>query len=193
MARTANEYRLAFSGLEEGIHTFDYVLDGQFMDLSAVDMKTADGQAGDTLPYHNPDVKVHVVLHKGERLMELHFDFIGKAFTACDRCLREIAFGVNHHEDIFVKTTSGKDAQPQDDEDVWWITEAESELDLTDYFREVLILSRPMQCFCPEKADGMSGCDPAMLALYAEKGQREEPKADPRWEALRALKDKMDN
>ncbi len=190
MAKTANAYRLAFSGLEDGLHTFEYVLDGRFMDLFAED---ADGQADDALPFHNPEVEVRVTLHKGERLMELHFDFEGQAFTTCDRCLREVAFEVERHEDIFVKTTSEKNAQTQDDEDVWWITEAESELDFADYFREVLILARPMQCFCPDKADGTPGCDPAMLALYAEKEETEEPGNDPRWDALKALKDKMDD
>ena len=191
MAKTANEYRLAFSGLEEGIHTFEYVLDGRFMDLAA---EEAGGQADEALPFHNPDVKVRATLHKGERLMELHFDFEGQAFTSCDRCLREVAFEVDRHEDIFVKTTSGKDAQMQDDEDVWWITEAESELDLADYFREVLILARPMQCFCPDKADGTLGCDPAMLALYAEEEKKTEGQGnDPRWDALKALRDKIDD
>ncbi|MDE7356917.1 MAG: DUF177 domain-containing protein, partial [Bacteroidales bacterium] len=97
------------------------------------------------------------------------------------------------HEDIFVKTTSWKDALMQDDDDVCWITEAESELDLADYFREVLILSRPMQCFCPDKADGTSGCDPAMLALYAEEKETEGQGNDPRWDALKALRDKIDD
>lgn len=190
MARTENGYRLAFSGLEEGIHTFEYVLDGRFMDLFA---EPAEGHEGEDLPFHSPDIKVRATLRKGERLMELHFDFEGQAFTACDRCLREVAFEVDRHEDIFVKTTSGKDAPMQDDEDVWWITEADSELDLADYFREVLILARPMQCFCPGRADGTPGCDPAMLALYAGGKQQEEAGNDPRWDALKALRDKIDD
>lgn len=180
MSRHRNDYCLFFSGLGEGGHDFEYVLDQRLME-------EFPGEED----FCRPEVGVKLHLEKGERMMELSFSFEGKAVTRCDRCLREISFPVRLQETVIVKTVSSAGKEEEED-GIWQIGENESFLDLAAYFHEVLVLSRPLQCVCPPGQDGEPDCDAAMLALYSKGGQAEgEKEPDPRWAVLENLRGKM--
>ncbi|MDE7072772.1 MAG: DUF177 domain-containing protein, partial [Bacteroidales bacterium] len=180
MSGRGNGYRLEFSGLKEGRHSFRYAIDEEFMAL----FPEAD-------TFFSPDIKVTLEVEKLERMMSLHFRFEGGAATRCDRCLRDVRFEVESEDEIIVKTAGDAETGAEDEENLWWVSEKDTELDLAPYFYETIVLSRPLQVFCPEAADGTPGCDPAMLALYrsAETAPKASTEPDPRWEALRTLRD----
>ncbi len=180
MSRKGNGFRLEFVGLNEGKHTFSYSLGKDFMDLFP-----------GTEAFSDLDVHVSAELEKHERMMSLLFRFSGTAGTRCDRCLRPLRYDVDVEEEIIVKTVSEGDSGALDEENLWWISEKETFLDLASYFYETVVLSRPMQVFCPQDGNGNPTCDPAMLdlcglhALDRETGTE----TDPRWDALKKLKE----
>ncbi len=181
MSIRGNEYRLEFSGLKEGKHAFEYTIGEGFMAL----FPEADA-------FFSPEIKVFLSLEKSERMMILSFRFEGSAATRCDRCLQDLRFAVEGGEEIIVKTASDAETGAEDEENLWWVSEKDTSLDLASYFYETIVLRRPLQLFCAEKADGSSGCDPAMMALYrsAEAAKKEaEHESDPRWDVLRKLRD----
>lgn len=181
MSKRGNGFRLEFVGLKEGMHTFSYGLGTDFMELYP------EAEA-----FCEPDVHVELSLEKQERMMLLSFRFSGTAGTQCDRCLKPLRFKVEVNEDIVVKIASGSETGAENEENLWWVGEKDSYIDLAPYFYETITLARPLQCFCPEDENGNSTCDQAMLALYGQHDQADtEPAADPRWDALKALKDRV--
>lgn len=174
-------FRLEFAGLKEGKHTFEYVLEEDFMK-----------SIPETELFFEPDIQVELELEKQERMMLLSFRFRGTAGTVCDRCLRPLRFPVERQEEIIVKTASASDIGAQDEENLWWIGEKDSSIDLTPYFYETVVLCRPLQVFCPEDGNGDPTCDPAMLDLYGQAScQKEEDAVDSRWDALKVLKNRI--
>lgn len=186
MTKLRNSYALTFSGLSDGEHSFEYVLDKDFMQFFQ-----------DEDMFFDPDVKVMVRLLKAENMMKLFFDFQGDALTRCDRCLQETAYDVDFQEEIVVKLVDSKHMEESDDERLWMVLEDSVHIDLLPYFHEVLVLSRPMQVVCPLNEDGTSGCDPEMEDFFKTKGsagtegESGEVDIDPRWAALKDLKDRM--
>ena len=180
MLRQGNEYRLEFSGLKEGGHAFEYTIGDDFMAL----FPEAD-------TFFSPEIKVSLLLEKNDRMMTLSFHFEGSAATRCDRCLRDVRFAVECREEIIVKTASEAEKGAEDEENLWWVSEKDTKLDLAPYFYETIVLCRPLQMFCAEKADGTPGCDPAMMVFYhsAEAAKQAEHEPDPRWDALRKLRE----
>lgn len=177
MSKQGKEFRLEFVGLKEGKHAFSYVLGKDFMDLFP-----------ETDAFAEPDVRVELSLEKQERMMLLFFRFHGTAGTECDRCLNPLRFEVKTEEEIIVKVASAGDADAQNEDNLWWIDEKESALDLASYFYETIVLCRPLQVFCPEDEKGKSTCQKAMLKFYEQ--PEAEKETDPRWDALKSLKDK---
>ncbi|MCM1041204.1 MAG: DUF177 domain-containing protein [Bacteroides sp.] len=177
MSKQGGGFRLEFAGLKEGKHTFAYVLEQEFMEL----YPEAD-------VFCEPQVRVELEMEKRERMMLLSFRFSGTAGTACDRCLRPLRFGVEVQEEIIVKTASAGESDAQDEENLWWVSEKDTAIDLAPYFYETIALSRPLQVFCPEDETGAPTCDPAMLHLYEQPSGQQEPETDPRWDALKKLK-----
>lgn len=138
-----------------------------------------------------PEVQVRLELEKQERMMLLSFRFDGTAGTCCDRCLNPLRFKVEQEETIIVKTASASDTDAQDEENLWWVSEKDTFIDLASYFYETIALSRPLQVFCPEDENGKPTCDPAMLDLYEQPAAHQEEDTDPRWDALKSLKNRI--
>lgn len=180
MSKQKREYRVVFSGLEDGVHRFEFAIGQDFMELFP-----------ETDVFFAPIVRVEMEMRKNGRLMEMEFRFEGSAKTRCDRCLQEVEFPVSWQESVVAKVSAEVSRQTEED-DYWAIPEKESAVDLASYFHEILVLSRPMQCFCPENEDGIPACDPGMLAFYGRK-EEEEAATDPRWSALAELRSRMES
>lgn len=180
MSRHGSEFRLEFAGLKEGRHTFSYEVGANFVDAFPV---------GDA--FEEPDVHVEVDMEKRERMLLLSFRFRGTAGTQCDRCLKPLRFKVEVEDEIIVKMTSDAGSEAAQEDNLWWITEKDAYLDLAPYFYETITLSRPLQVFCPEDENGRSTCDKAMLGLYGQAADSEKAETDPRWDALKELKNRI--
>lgn len=180
MSGRGNGFRLEFVGLKEGKHTFAYDLGEDFMKLFS-----------DSDVFCEPDVHVELSLEKQERMILLDFRFDGTAGTQCDRCLRPLRFNVEVEEKILVKMVSEVEPETGEEDNLWWITEKDTCLDLAPYFYETITLHRPLQVFCPEDENGLSTCDKDMLNLYGQDAGVQETETDPRWDALKELKNKI--
>lgn len=168
-----------FSGLKSGVYHYDYTLDDSFFS-----------------EYKNEKIlgcKVvfNVKLEKKERLMLFHFTFSGEVRTTCDRCLGEMELPVSGEETLCVKFS---DTEHSDDEDVVILPEKEYKIDLAQWMYEYVAVALPMQCIHPDNADGTPGCDPEMMKYLTEdtdgNEQSSEEETDPRWNALKELKNK---
>ncbi|MDE7373947.1 MAG: DUF177 domain-containing protein, partial [Odoribacter sp.] len=88
------EYKIAFRGLGEGKHSFEYVLDNTFFDC----FEATKGTQG--------VVDATVEIRKSSLLMEVKIKINGRVKAVCDRCLGEVSIPVEGEMNLFVKQST---------------------------------------------------------------------------------------
>lgn len=168
---------IQFSGLKPGIYTYTYTLDDGFFS----EYKNEKILGG--------NVVFDVKLERKERMMLFHFDYTGMVLTTCDRCLGELEWPVEGEQTLCVKVS---DTEESDDENVVILPEKAYEIDLSQWMYEYVAVSMPIQCIHPDDENGETTCDPEMTQYLRAAGTDErehEPETDPRWDALKQLRD----
>ncbi len=169
----ADQYQIAFSGLNPGMHQFDFQVGDKFFEL----VEDAEITGG--------DVSVKVTMAREERMMDLHLEISGKVRVPCDRCNELIEVGVNGSERLIIKLG---DHYYEESEDVQVIPDTAHQFDLSPFLYEYIHLLLPIRRVHPEDEKGNSQCNPDVILKLKELSERHIQ--DPRWEALNQLKKK---
>jgi uncharacterized metal-binding protein YceD (DUF177 family) len=167
------EYILSFVDLKIGEHSFDFHVDSAFFENFPESEIT------------RADVNIALVLDKQEGMLTLYFDIEGDVEVTCDRCLDEFLFPIKTKEKLIVKF--GKDYEELSD-DLIVLSSNTHSIDLQQHIYEYIMLTLPIQRIHPDLPDGTSGCNKTMLERLNT--IKTDDKADPRWDALRNLKNK---
>ncbi len=173
--------KITFTGLKNGLHDFRFEVDkelfGQFENSDFSDGKAV----------------VDVKLNRSEQQLVLDVQIAGEVITPCDRCLEDCTLPVAYEGTLIVKFSA---EEQEYDGEVLWLYPGDTEVDLSQYIYESIILSLPYQRVHAEGA-----CDPAMLERFrivsaaefsAIEAQQEEPTQGGEWEKLAALKQQME-
>ncbi len=169
-------YDIAFKGLKEGLHKFEYEIGTKFFehfDQSMVD---------------SGNLKAAVDLEKRSGFIKLYFDIHGWVELTCDRCLEKYRQQVKNKAEIFVKFGEN---DREDDDQVIWISPEEYRINLAQLIYEYIVLSIPLKHVHPPGENGASGCNKAMIERLSEHqpGTGENfAGLDPRWEKLKKLR-----
>ncbi len=166
-------YKIAFAGLSQGTHDFRFEIGDSFF----AEVEDAEIQGG--------DVAVEVTLMKEERMMDLHFAIRGEVKVPCDRCNELMEVAVEGSERLILKLG---DRYYEESEDVQVIPESAHQVDLGPFLYEYIHLLMPIRRVHPEDEDGRSQCDPEVLHKLGELSGH--TAGDPRWEALKVLKNR---
>lgn len=143
----AETCRIAYKGLKNGPHDFDFKVGGALFDsFPASGIK--DGAC---------DVKV--VLDRAESLLAIDVRITGWVVVECDRCLEDCRIPVDFGGRLLVRFSDT--VEEECDGEVMWLSPAETEVDLTQYVYESIVLSLPYQRVHPE-----GECDPGMLERF---------------------------
>ena len=177
------EYNIAFKGLKEGDHFFEYKLGDDFLGL-----------------FEQPQVdsgklEAKIRLIKTSRMLELEFTIDGVVEAVCDRCLGPVDVPVHYEGTIYVNFGESFD---EPTEEIVVIPYESHTINVAQYLYEFIVVSMPIRHIHPDKEDGSPGCDPEMLDrlktyMVDEKTgpeNKDEEPIDPRWEELRKLIDK---
>jgi len=165
------EFIIPFRGLKEGVHQFEYDIDGTFFK----NFEYAELKEG--------KVKVALALTVSERMLIFDFSISGSVEVMCDRCLGMFDQAVEGREKLIVKL--GDIAEEVTDE-VVIISEGAHQFDISKYLYEYIALLLPMQHIHPDDENGETMCDREMISRL--EAMAESRHTDPRWEALKALK-----
>ena len=169
------KYIIPFAGLSQGIHQYDYFIDKDF--FAELDYSLLTQSA----------VNVHLSLNKTETMLILDYELKGTVNLQCDRCTEYFDLPIEGKRRLFVKF--GENTVEENDE-VLILSEKEHEFDSTQYIYEFINLLVPMRHVHPDDENGNSTCNPEMLETI-EKLTHKQPdpeEIDPRWEALKKLK-----
>ena len=169
-----DQFVIPFSGLKAGSYQYEFDIDDEFFEQF------------DPSEIQKAEVKVKVDLERQQRMLVFRFHIEGTIRVPCDRCLQEFSQPIRGDERLIVKF--GEEHR-EETEDIFIITENEHSLDLSPFIYEYIQLLIPYRKVHGTDKNGQSLCDPEVTKYISD----EEEQTDPRWEALKALKDKENN
>jgi len=173
MMNILKTYKISFSGLQNGNHSFDFQINDKFFES----FEKSRIQKG------HIDLKVE--MEKSETMIQLHFIFNGYVRVNCDRCLDEFSYPIDFSEMLIVKFGYKTE---EESESILVIDPNAYEIELAQYIYEYISLSLPMQLIHPDLDNGESGCNKEFLKNFEIDDSEDEQMVDPRWEALKNLK-----
>ena len=142
----AKRYSIAYKGLKNGHHEFDFKADDAFFEA----MANEDIKGG--------DCNVHVTMERFETMLELGFAIDGYVVCECDRCLEDCNVPIEFEGELLVKFSN--EVRDYDGE-VMWISPADGEVSLVQYIYESIVLALPYSRVHEE-----GECNPEMLARF---------------------------
>lgn len=156
--------------LESNLVESDAVVDNTFLDQSVI-------------RYYPGLFKVHLVLDKFGRNYRIDIDLSTKAQYVCDRCLSEYSFIFKEKQRLIIQL--GGKVNQDDEEDIIFLPENTTEIDITPYLNEMVLLNHPLKMLCHEECRGI--CPRCGADLNTGACTCAEQPIDPRWDALRKL------
>lgn len=166
-------YNIAFKGLSQGKHIFDYEVGDKFF---------AEFEGGIV---DEGKVNVRITLEKQSSLMILGFEVEGIVHVQCDRCLEMYDQPIKSQERIFVKFGE-KDFNAGDD--VIWVSVNDYQLNVAQLIYEFICLALPIKKVHPDDENGNTTCEPEMIEKLDKYIVREE-ESNPIWNDLKKLLD----
>ena len=178
------EYDIAFVGLKQGIHEYQYQVNDKFFEPY---------QEQD---FHNCKANIKLTLDKQNGFMLLKFEIGGALETTCDRCGSTV-LPLNLWDEFSVVVKLAEDPDQmnatEEDPDVHYIARGESHLHIADWIYEFVNLSIPMQRMCSEEQMGSDFCDNDVLAMLKKGGENTGTVENPIWKGLEKIKKNLDN
>ncbi len=168
-------YDIAYRGLEEGTHEFDFKVDAEFFEHFKEGL----------IEVANIDVKVF--FEKRSSFLKLTFKLKGTIELMCDRCLDNYNQRIKHKDEVFVKFGDGIF---EEGDDVFWVSPDEYHINIAQLIYEYAALSIPMKHVHPKDESGKRACNKTMIKQLKSFSHHEnEPEqTDKRWDALKNLK-----
>lgn len=161
---------IPFVGLSAGEHRFEFDIDGKFF------------ASFEYSEISQANVKVDLLLEKHDRMLVFNFFMEGTIRVTCSRCLDEFDMPIDGKEVLYVKF--GTEFREEDD-DVVDIPESESQINISPFIYDYLSLMVPYRVVHPDNEQGISQCDPDVIARIESNSDQKE--VDPRWDKLKDL------
>lgn len=168
-------YDIAFSGLKTGKHDFKFEINQEFFDLFETEQE-----------FFNPKIDVDIHLDKHTTFLEFFINVSGTVQLICDISTEEFSENIENDLKILVKFGEEYD---DSNEDIITIPQKDSEFNVANLIYEAVVLSIPMKKVAPSVRDNDEY--EKLLEKFSPKPieESEEESIDPRWEALKKLKD----
>lgn len=169
-------YDIAFSGLKTGKHDFKFEINQEFFDLFETEQE-----------FFNPEINIDVLLDKHTTFLEFYINVSGTVQLICDISNDEFSENISNDLKVLVKFGEEYD---DSNEDIITIPHKDSEFNIANLIYEAVVLSIPMKKLAPSVRDNDEY--QKLLDQYSPQiteEDEEEQSIDPRWAALKKLKD----
>ncbi|MCE3077223.1 YceD family protein [Chryseobacterium gwangjuense] len=165
-------YDVSFSGLKTGKHEFKFEIDKEFFQLFDTEQD-----------FTNPKITVDVLLDKHSTFLEFEIKVSGTVELVCDITNENFDYPIENQIKVLVKFGEEYD---DSEEDVITIPTNDHAFNISHLIYENVALSIPMKKLSPNVTDE----DLEILEKFSPKEIEEEHESDPRWDALKNLKNK---
>lgn len=166
-------YNIPIVALKNKEHHFEYKIDGAFF-------KDFDN---DTI--EDCDIEVKISLEKRDSVFVLLFYIDGIIKLACDRCLDTYSQEIFGDYRLIIQLDGIINQDNDNDDDIISIPRNSDYIDVSKPIYDYILLSIPIQRTHPKKED----CAQDILERFNDSKQ-ENQDIDPRWDALKKLKNK---
>lgn len=167
-------YVIRFSGLKQGIHTFEFDVQDTFFSRFENSGITR-GKA-----------QVTAILEKQSVVMRLTLSCVGEVEVECDYCNQPFMLPIQGNQVFVIRAGSSQDESARDEEDIIFISPNDYELDVRHLIYEVIILAIPLHKVHPQ-----GQCDPEMVKSIKQFSRHSGKTTDPRWDKLKNVKNKL--
>ena len=178
------DYDIAFVGLRQGIHEFQYQVDDKFF------------EAYQPQDFRRCRANIKLTLDKQNGFMLLRFEVGGMLEVSCDRCGSD-ALPMQLWDEFNVVIRFAEEPvsmnEQEEDPDVYYIGRGESHLHIADWIYEFVNLSIPMQRMCSEEQIGSQFCNNDVLDLLRKTDPGGGGNENPIWKGLEKVKKNLDN
>ncbi len=170
------QYNIPFTGLKLGKHLFEFDIDEVFFrefEYSLV---------------KNGKLTVRLELDKQETMLLLDFTIEGTIFSSCDVCLADYPNQVIIRERQIAKF--GDVSDEDDQEEIILLSRNDHAINVSTLIYEYINLAVPYISRCDDEGN-TQWCDKEMidkLKQLSVNEKQEESNGDPRWEALKNIK-----
>lgn len=162
---------IPFTGLKNGEHLFEFELNDSFFK----EYSFSEELSG--------KLDLDLTLDKKSNMIVLNFALKGVVNHPCDRCNDLMKLMIDSNNTLYVKFG---DEDYQETDDIVILPENAFEIDISTYVAEFIALALPMK-----KAHEEGKCNPEILKTLSqyERTESQSEEIDPRWEALKKLKE----
>ncbi|GHB69314.1 YceD family protein [Persicitalea jodogahamensis] len=171
-----SKYNIGIYGLEDKPYEFDYEIGPAFFQEIAQDL------------IERGDFQVHLRLEKSSTMIQLWFDIKGSAELTCDRSLEPFDEPVDTQNRMILKFG---DREEELTEEISIINRNATQINVAGYIYEFIALALPMKKIHPDLRNQEEDGDETETLIYSSEKQDSSEgsdKTDPRWEALKKLK-----
>ena len=165
-----SEFKIPIRGLSDGIHNYSFIIQDAFFNSFENSL------------IKNGDLDVSLELDKRPSLLILNFKMTGEIESPCDRCTNWIHIPVEGDREFLVKYSE----EEKSNEDVWYISPLDSELNISEMIYELIHLNLPMVNRRSCEEEGHIYCNKEVLKKL-EGEASEEKEANPIWDALKDI------
>ena len=169
------EFEIPYVGLKVGVHKFEFDIDAKFFKHFEESL------------IKDCKVRVKLEFEKKETFFVGNFFIDGNVKVECDRCL--IPFDKEIFGDYVCYIKFAEDPTKMNDEpDVMYIGREQTVIDLSQLIYEYVNLCLPVQKMGCEKPGQEPQCNKEVLKYLSIEESKEKNEEDPRWAALKNLK-----
>lgn len=169
-------YDISFSGLKNGKHEFRFEIDKTFFQLFDTEQE-----------FTQPEITAEVLLEKHSTFLDFRIKTSGDVELICDISNETFRHPIENEVKVLVKFGEEYD---DSNEEVITIPMNDHSFNIAQLIYEDVVLSIPMKKISPEVSEE----DLEILEKFSpgieDEKEEEEPESDPRWDALKKLKDK---
>lgn len=169
-------YDVSFSGLKNGKHEFRFEIDKTFFQLFDTEQE-----------FTNPRIEVNVLLDKHTTFLEFEIKIKGLVELVCDITNENFDYPIENEIRILVNFGEEYD---DSNEDVITIPTGEHAFNVAHLIYENVMLSIPMKKISPNVSDEDLKILDRFSPKEVEEAEEKEHESDPRWDALKKLRDK---
>lgn len=169
-------YEVSFSGLKNGKHNFRFEIDEAFFQLFDTEQE-----------FTNPKIEADVLIDKHSTFLEFFIKTKGEVELVCDITNQPFNHTIENEIKVLVKFGEEYD---DSNEEVIQIPMNDHAFNIAQLIYEDVMLAIPMKKISPEVTEEDLEILEQFSPKIQEEDEEEEHESDPRWDALRKLKDK---
>lgn len=169
------DFDIQIYNLSNKVHTYEYKIDSSFFDLFEGDLQ------------EEGTFNIQIELDKRENIIEVDLFINGQYQLTCDRSLEEFELPVSVERKLLYKY--GEEEKELED-DVNVITKQTQKINIAHFIYEFLLLAIPMKKLHPKYENEEDEEDEIIYFDESEETTDDEEQIDPRWAALKNLKNK---